>query len=109
MDKRRVQRQAKDQQKLREVLCEILGDDNEVLMADGLERAAIGLVFHDIASGGPRVVYDYEACIAIFIKDDGMTEEDAREHMEFNVVGGYVGESTPVFITELPKLWRGRR
>ena len=32
---------------------------------------------------------------------DDMTEEDAIEHMNFNVTGSYVGEHTPVFIHSL--------
>ena len=42
------------------------------------------------------VVYDYEKVIEILMQD--MSREEAEEHFEFNVVGGYVGESTPAFL-----------
>jgi hypothetical protein len=47
------------------------------------------------------IVYDYDKCVDILIKDyDG--EEDAREmaidYMEYNVVGAYVGSQTPLFV-----------
>jgi len=31
-----------------------------------------------------------------------MTEEDAEEWMEYNVVGAWVGETTPMFVHEIP-------
>ena len=42
------------------------------------------------------VVYDYEKVIEILMQD--MSREDAEEYFEFNVVGGYVWESTPAFL-----------
>ena len=44
------------------------------------------------------MAYDYEKCVKILIKRDGMSDEGAREFMEFNVVDAYVGELTPAFI-----------
>jgi hypothetical protein len=29
-----------------------------------------------------------------------MNAEDAREHFEFNVIGSYVGEKTPIFCSD---------
>lgn len=92
-----------DKSKLNNAVCEILGDDTEALLADGFEKAAIGVVSYDIASGSHgRVVYDYDVCVAILMSRDGMSDEEAIEYMEFNVVGGYVGEGTPVFLKMLP-------
>ena len=31
-------------------------------------------------------------------KRDGMTQEEALEFFEFNVVGAWVGEQTPIFV-----------
>lgn len=33
--------------------------------------------------------------------DEEMTLEDAVEHMEYNIKGGYFGEGNPVFLIEL--------
>jgi hypothetical protein len=32
------------------------------------------------------------------MKRDGMSHEDAREFIEFNIEGGYLGEQTPVLV-----------
>lgn len=45
----------------------------------------------------PVAVYDYKKTLRILVKD-GMSKCDVEEWFEFNVVGGYLGESTPVFL-----------
>ena len=65
------------------------------LVADGFDEAFIGVgrQFNiDVA------VYDYNQCIDILMERDGMTDEEAIEYIEFNVVGAYVGKQTPVFL-----------
>ena len=42
-------------------------------------------------------MYDYEKCVKIFM-DQGMDHEEAIEWMEFNVVGAWMGEHTPVWL-----------
>jgi hypothetical protein len=42
-------------------------------------------------------VYDYKKVIRILVKD-GMSKRDAIEWFDFNVLGGYLGETTPVFL-----------
>lgn len=79
----------------REALDELAdGYDEEVLVADGLDEAFIGL------TAGParmRAVYSVERIIEVFMRD-GMSEDDAREHLEFNVLGAYVGPATPIYV-----------
>jgi hypothetical protein len=49
-------------------------------------------------------VYDYERCIEILVNDShDMSDEEAREYFEYNVIGAYVGERTPIFITRYSK------
>lgn len=74
--------------------------DEEFLFADGFDNAVMGIASR---AGQPDVVaYDYKRCVQILMERDDMTEEEAFEYMEFNVVGAFVGEKTPVFITFLP-------
>lgn len=40
------------------------------------------------------VAYDTVKIIGILVKS-GMTHEEAQEHFEYNMVGGYIGEATP--------------
>jgi len=71
-------------------------EEAQALLADGFEDALIGITenhhFRDVA------VYDYDDAVDILMVRDGMSEEEAIEFMEYNVVSAYVGESTPVFI-----------
>lgn len=43
-------------------------------------------------------IYDYARCLDI-LEANGMSYEEAIEWMEYNVVGAYLGERTPVFLT----------
>lgn len=64
---------------------------------------------HDDAILGPAMiwrnnttvgvlVYDAEVIRETLMKRDGMSFEDAREYIEFNIEGAYVGEHTPVLV-----------
>ena len=71
----------------------------ELMTADGYDDCIVG-----IAQQFNRdfVVYDREKVLAKLMTD-GMSREEAEEYFEFNIVGAYVGESTPAFITFVPK------
>jgi len=64
---------------------------NSALTADGFDEAIIGVTTKGL------VVYDYDKCVEVLMKE-GMEEIEAVEHLEFNVVGAYMGEGTPIFI-----------
>lgn len=74
-----------------------IGEGDEMLCADGFEAAILGVT----ESCEPIVVYDWNECVRILQVRDEMTEEDAIEHMNFNVTGAYVGPRTPIFIRSL--------
>ena len=46
------------------------------------------------------VAYDIDKIIKILARD--MTEEEAVEYFDFNIIGAYVGERTPVYIKKAP-------
>jgi|SRR5215471_1206132 len=74
-------------------------EDEPLLLADGFEDALLGTLE---GCGRPTVLcYDYDRCIEILIERDGMTEPDAHEWMSFNVVGSYVGKTTPLWLHNL--------
>lgn len=69
-----------------------------MLKIDGHDDAILGPAC--IWRGSSRVdvlVYDAEL-IRESLMRDGMTSEDAREFIEFNIEGAYVGEHTPVLV-----------
>ena len=65
------------------------------LMADGFEEALVGF---GTRFNSPVTIYDLNKCISVLVERDGMSYEEAQEHMDYNVLGAYVGEETPVFI-----------
>lgn len=69
--------------------------DEEILKADGFDDAVIG-----IEPGSMRLIYSVSKCIDILI-EEGMTQEDAIEHFDFNVSGSYVGEKTPIWCYDM--------
>ena len=69
----------------------------EALLCDGFDEAIIGLATR---IGMELVVaYDVEKIIGILMNRDGMDYEEAVEYYEFNIVGAWMGEFTPIFIT----------
>ena len=70
--------------------------DPQYLIADGFNEAIIGIGsrinMEDI------VCYDYDKCVDILIKDQHMEYEEAIEWMDYNVVGAWLGEGTPMFV-----------
>lgn len=70
-------------------------DDSELLQANGFEAALLGVGRKKGSQNS--LVYDYDKCIEILVQG-GMTEDEAVEYMEFNVVDAYVGPATPIFV-----------
>lgn len=70
--------------------------EQEFLVADGFDEAIIGV---EVTSG--KVVYDCGIMVEILTKDDEMTEEEAIEYIDYNVVNAFVGDNTPIFVNVL--------
>ena len=66
-----------------------------MMLADGFEEAFIGVGTQFTKA---LAIYDVEKVIAILMKRDGMSRDDAEEFIEFNITGAWVGEMTPVFL-----------
>ena len=78
---------------------EYLLDTCECLLADGLEDALIGVSYNNCNCRICKVaVYDTDKVIDILMKRDKMSYEEAIEFFDFNIVGSYVGEKTPLFV-----------
>ena len=77
-----------------------LYNDEELLFADGFDDCIIGVVSGlDIIY---RVVYDTGKMISKLISD-GMTAEEAEEYFDFNILGAYVGDRTPLYVNVYEK------
>ena len=67
-----------------------------ITVADGFDEAVVG--YTTTSDGFEHVIYDYDKCTSILIKQYGWDYETATEWMDFNVVGAYVGENTPLWM-----------
>lgn len=72
----------------------------EALTADGFEDAIIGVTVnhhHPVV-----VVYDYRKCVETLVSQ-GLSEEDAVEHLDFNTLGAYVGKNGPLYMEPIER------
>lgn len=71
--------------------------DEKMLVVDGHDDAILGIAsrfgMDDV------VAYDYEKVIAELAKD--MSRDEAEEFFQFNILGAWCGEGTPLFVTLL--------
>ena len=67
-----------------------------MLLADGLDEAFLGVgkrgCQKDVA------VYSIPKAIDVLVQRDGMSPEEAEEYLEFNSIGAWVGDETPIWL-----------
>jgi hypothetical protein len=78
----------------REEIAEI---NPEALLCDGFDEAIIGIA--ERINLGPIVAYSVDKIINIMVERDGMTYEEAMEYYDYNIIGSWMGDNTPIFIT----------
>ena len=72
-----------------------LSEYGEAMLADGFEDCIIGV--------GSRCGTGYLAVYSVRkildeLMSEGSSEEEAIEHFEFNIIGAWVGDGTPIFL-----------
>ena len=70
--------------------------DFEFLFMDGYDDCIVG-VCRRYGFEEPVIAYDEEK-VLLKLMFSGLSEEEAQEFFEFNQIGAWVGEKTPVFI-----------
>jgi hypothetical protein len=70
--------------------------DGAVLF-DGCDSALIG--YGSRVDMEPIAIYSYRLLVQSFI-EQGMDEDDASEYVEYNIVGLWAGERTPIIVYE---------
>lgn len=78
-----------------EIKVAVAAQNEDALLANGFENALIGVSMR--FGQNPIALYCYDTCIEILMKRDGMTQDEAEEYFEFNVIGAGMGENTPAF------------
>ena len=66
------------------------------VILDGLDDAIIGIV--EDFGNGPRILYSKPKILQILQERDSMTEQEAEEYYDYNILGLYAGEQNPVFL-----------
>lgn len=74
--------------------------DESVLLMDGFEDAFIG--YSQRINDPILAVYSYDKMVDVLMSRDGMDYDEATEYIDFNCVGAYVGEQTPIIVRSLP-------
>ena len=69
----------------------------ELLFMDGLDDAIIGV---GERNSHPVVAYSIMKIIENLV-ERGMEMHEAREYMDFNILGAYVGEYTPLMVDDV--------
>jgi hypothetical protein len=74
-----------------------------LLLMDNFDEAFIG--FSQRINEPELAVYDYELMVATLVNRDDMSPEEAEEYIEFNCIGAWVGEQTPIIVRGLGVLY----
>lgn len=75
------------------------GDEFLFLDPEYFDEAIIGVACS--SAGMSAIAYSEPKVIELLIKHDKMTPDDAMEYYQFNILGAYMGENTPVFIDDV--------
>jgi hypothetical protein len=86
---------AKQRPNPRQALQDLLGDETQLLFADGHDDAIVGFSERDSVV---LVVYDVRNILRLLRVRDGMSRVEAQEFFDFNIAGSWVGEQTPVWL-----------
>ena len=95
MDKDIIKELQESKLKKQEELKSSIAEANELAMlVDGHDNALAGW------STDGKAIYRVYDIVATLMERDGMTYEEAMEYFDFNILGAYVGEYTPIYMYE---------
>ena len=81
--------------KKQEELKSSIAEANELAMlVDGHDNALIGW------STDGKAIYRVSDIVETLMERDEMSHEEAMEYFDFNILGAYVGEYTPIYMYE---------
>ena len=69
-----------------------------MLKWDGFDSAIIGVGERNNTDS--MIVYDYDKMINVLVTRDSMTHEEAEEYLDFNIVGAWIGDTTPIIVNK---------
>ena len=69
-----------------------------MLKWDGFDNAIIGVGERNNTDS--MIVYDYDKMVKVLVTRDDMSYEEAEEYIDFNIVGAWIGDTTPIIVTK---------
>jgi hypothetical protein len=72
--------------------------NDDMMKADGFNDAIIGV--GSKCGSEDSFIYSTDKVLEILMSQ-GMAEDQALEYFYFNILGAYVGETTPIFMSEI--------
>jgi hypothetical protein len=81
---------------IREELAEIWDQDLLFMSEPEYDDAIIGVM--ERAGGSPVIAYDTQIILSVL--ERSMSAEEAQEFFEYNILGAYMGDKTPIYITQ---------
>ena len=69
-----------------------------MLKWDGFDNAIIGV--GERCTTDSMIVYDYDKMVKVLVTRDDMSYEEAEEYIDFNIVGAWIGDTTPIIVTK---------
>ena len=69
-----------------------------MLKWDGFDNAIIGVGERNNTDS--MIVYDYDKRVKVLVTRDDMSYEEAEEYIDFNIVGAWIGDTTPIIVTK---------
>ena len=97
-----VEMEAMTREEIEELVYELLGDEYDILIADNLDAAFIGIIQRP--NELPYLAYDYWKVVDIIYRSleqehgEDIEFTDAIDYVEYNVVNNWQGPHTPAFI-----------
>jgi hypothetical protein len=82
--------------KYNEIKDQLAKENPHAILYDGYDDALVSVAYR--FNMQPIACYDMQKCIKILMKRDKATYEEAVEYFEFNTMGMWAGEFTPIFI-----------
>lgn len=84
----------------REVLNDYLNEvDEQILLMDGFDEAFIGI--SQRINEPVLAVYSFDKMVNLLMIRDGMEDEEAMEFIEYNCIGAWIGERTPIILRDI--------
>ena len=69
-----------------------------MLKWDGFDEAIIGV--GERCSTDSMIIYAHSKMVEILIVRDEMTFEEAEEYIDFNIIGAWIGDTTPIIMRD---------